>query len=320
MQVFLPLWKRPINQRAGIQQLQWSSRLGNIENNSNQTISIPKDVHLLDIKQTVLKPSVEIKNDSESIKLSSSSNVYEQPLPNLRQTAVENASKIDISRAPKQLHPKLQAAHLQYADVFAPDLSVGYNNYSGDHLVRLQFADENRPQMSKCHVPKWSGKNDRIKQKKMDSLEKQGVLVDPYEHNIPIKLISPCFLKVKARAKDKDLDDCQMAEIRWIISPAQLNPYLRQLHTTNVTKEDLFIFKSEKPFCIEFDLYDGYFQNHVHKDDWGYLAVETPFKGIRVLTRSGQGLLNQEIEMNQLLTKILGEEIGKLEDDQKKKL
>ena len=78
-----------------------------------------------------------------------------------------------------------------------------------------------------------------------------------------------------------------------------------------VTKEDLFVFKSERPFCIEFDMYDGYFQNHVHKDDWGFLAVETPFKGIRVLTRSGQGLLNQEIEMAQLLTKVLGKEIEK---------
>ena len=39
--------------------------------------------------------------------------------------------------------------------------------------------------------------------------------------------------------------------------------------------------------------------------------METPFKGIRVLTRSGQGLLNQEIEMCQLLTKVLGEEIEK---------
>ena len=165
--------------------------------------------------------------------------------------------------------------------------------------------------MSKCHVPKWAGKNDHVKQKKMDSLESQGVLIDPYQYNIPIKIISPSFLRVKARAKDKDLEDCDLSEIRWIISPSQLNPYLRQLQTNNVTKEDLFIFKSEKPYCIEFDMYDGYFQNHVHRDDWGYLAVETPFKGIRVLTRSGQGLLNQEIEMNQLLTKILGQEIEK---------
>ena len=73
----------------------------------------------------------------------------------------------------------------------------------------------------------------------------------------------------------------------------------------------MFVLKSEKPHCIEFDLYDGYFQNHIDLKDWGYLAVETPYKGIRVLTRSGQGLLNQEIEMGQLLTKVLGDEIEK---------
>ena len=83
----------------------------------------------------------------------------------------------------------------------------------------------------------------------MDSLESQGVLVDPYKHNIPVKLISPSFLKIKVRAKDKELEDCDISEIRWIISPSQLNPYLRQLQTNNITKEDLFIFKSEKPFC-----------------------------------------------------------------------
>ena len=165
--------------------------------------------------------------------------------------------------------------------------------------------------MTKCHIPKWAGKHDDAKQKKMDDLESQGVLLDPYKHDIPINLISPSFLRIKARAKDKPIDECDLSDLRWIISPAQLNPHLRQLHTNTVTKEDLFTFKAKKPHCIEFDLYESYFQNHVHPDDWPYLAVETPFKGIRVLTRSGQGLLNQEIEMNQLLTKIMGEEIEK---------
>ena len=129
--------------------------------------------------------------------------------------------------------------------------------------------------------------------------------------NIQIKLISPSFLRTKARAKGKELNDCDISDIRWIISPCQLNPYLRQLHTNNTSKEDLFIFKSEKPHCIEFDLFEGYFQNHISRQDWGYLAVETPYKGLRVLTRSGQGLLNQEIEMAQLLTKVLGSEYRK---------
>ena len=46
----------------------------------------------------------------------------------------------------------------------------------------------------------------------------------------------------------------------------------------------------------------------------------TPFSGIRVLTRSGQGLLGQSEELDELMAKILGEEIKegratKIQDD-----
>ena len=284
--------------------------LVSIENKSKNPINIPKDVHLINVKPAQIIPLEEIMKKSKLVNLTNVISEVEDKI-DFNREAVQNASSIDISRAPPQLQTKLKQAHLHYADVFAPDLTLGYNGYSGEHFVRLQFADENRPQMSKCYVPKWSGKDDAIKQKKMDLLERQGVLVDPYKEGIAIKMISPSFLRVKARAKDKNLEDCDLSDLRWIISPGQLNPYLRQLQTNSITKQDLFIFKSEKPNCIEFDLFEGYFQNHVSRDDWGYLAVETPFKGLRVLTRSGQGLLNQEIEMCQLLTKVLGEQIEK---------
>ena len=279
-----------------------------IRNDTDKIISIPSDVHLIGVSPTYEYSMNEIIFDSSNYECNYRTNDEDQKLGKI---SLENAEKIDISRVSPQLQDKLRRAHRQYADVFSPDLTKGYNGHSGIHMVRLQFADDNRPMMNKCKIPKWAGKYDKIKQKKMDSLEAQGVLVDPYKHNVKIKMVSPCFLRVKARAKEKELNECDLSEIRWIISPSQLNPYLRQLQTKNVTKEDLFVFKSERPFCIEFDMYDGYFQNHVHKDDWGFLAVETPFKGIRVLTRSGQGLLNQEIEMAQLLTKVLGKEIEK---------
>ena len=35
----------------------------------------------------------------------------------------------------------------------------------------------------------------------------------------------------------------------------------------------------------------------------------TPFSGLRVLARSGQGLLGQSEELDELLAKVLGEEI-----------
>ena len=276
-------------------------------NKTQHPISIPNHVHALDVIPTSVTNTEDILLQATQINDSISKITSEE----LEDKGKENAKAIDLSRAPKQLQEQLKVAHLKYSDVFSPDLTEGYNSKSGSHLVRLRFADENRPEMKKCHIPKWAGKQDDIKQKKMDSLESQGVLLDPYKHDIPINLISPSFLRLKARAKNKPINECDLSEIRWIISPAQLNPHLRQLHTNIVSKEDLFAFKSNKPHCIEFDLYEGYFQNHIHPDDWPYLAVETPFKGIRVLTRSGQGLLNQEIEMNQLLTKVMGTEIEK---------
>ena len=283
-----------------------------ISNTSDKPISIPNDVHLLDVYHTEMVQVHKLELDSKHIHESDRENICNfNNAETLQEKGLLNAKNIDVTRAPKHLQEKLKQAHIQFSDVFAPDLSTGYNGHSGTHQVKLRFADEDRPQMSKSHVPKWSGKHDDMKQRKMDSLEEQNVLIDPYKHNIPIKLISPSFLRLKARAKGKEMEDCDLSEIRWIISPAQLNPHLKQLFTNTVSKEDLFSFKAEKPHCVEFDLYEGYFQNHLHKEDWGYLAVETPYKGLRILTRSGQGLLNQEIEMNQLLTKVLGEEIAK---------
>ena len=278
-----------------------------LKNKTTKPLSFPNDVPSLLMSKVDFLPMSQLsKGFGKELEAECQVNSVD-----ISETAVENAKKIDLTRAPKHLQKQLYQAHLQYADVFAPDLSVGYNGKLGPHVVKLRFADDNRPQMSKCHIPRWAGKDDKMKQLKMDDLERQGVLIDPYKANIPIKLISPSFLRVKARAKGKNINDCTTSEIRWIISPCQLNPYLRQLHVNNVSKEDMFVFKSEKKYCIEFDCYEGYFQNHIDKEDWSYLAVETPFKGLRVLTRSGQGLLNQEIELGQLLVKVLGPEIEK---------
>ena len=71
---------------------------------------------------------------------------------------------------------------------------------------------------------------------------------------------------------------------------------------------------------IIIDLYNAFFQNHVSKDDQQWLGIMTPFSGLRVLTRSGQGLLGQSEELDELMAKILGDDIKegratKIQDD-----
>ena len=60
---------------------------------------------------------------------------------------------------------------------------------------------------------------------------------------------------------------------------------------------------------IIIDLYNAFFQNHLSKDDQQWLGIMTPFSRLRVLTRSGQGLLGQSEELDEIMAKILGDDI-----------
>ena len=60
---------------------------------------------------------------------------------------------------------------------------------------------------------------------------------------------------------------------------------------------------------IIIDLYNTFFQNHIAEDDQQWLGIMTPISILRVLTRSGQGLLGQSDELDELMANILGDKI-----------
>merc|ERR1711940_461755 len=62
-------------------------------------------------------------------------------------------------------------------------------------------------------------------------------------------------------------------------------------------------------FIIQMDLYSGYFQNHMSEDAIPWLGVQTPFGGLRVLSRSGQGLMGMAEEFDELTAKVLKQEM-----------
>ena len=47
----------------------------------------------------------------------------------------------------------------------------------------------------------------------------------------------------------------------------------------------------------------------MHTDDKLYLGIMTPFGGLQVLSRSGQGLIRQSKELDKLMAKVLKQEI-----------
>ena len=147
-------------------------------------------------------------------------------------------------------------------------------------------------------------------QSKCDELEHQGVLVDPKRHNIDIRHVSPCFIQQKARAKHKPLESCDLSEIRFITCFNVLNESIHPVSGRSNSYNDILAFISRHKFLIFADLYNSYFQIRVNRKHWKYLGIMTPHRGLKVMTRCGQGLLNSDVELDQVLARVLGDDIS----------
>ena len=268
-----------------------------ISNNSMEPVIIPNDINVVDITSC---KSVNIQD----IQTKPHKPVILPTKPDLSKIKIETSAL-----TPNQLK-QLNDAHSKYSDVFDGKLT-GYNGYYGKHLVSLQWADESRPKSNRIHPPTWSSSKDQMLQKKIDQLTEMGVLTDPYQHNIQVKCVHPCFLQKKARAAGKDFDQCSLDELRFLTAPNTVNDKCRQVQTKVPDQNEIFKFLGNNKFVIFADLFESFFQNHLKKDDWGYVAINSPYKGLRVYTRSMQGLLNQDEELSQLLFKVLGDDIMK---------
>ena len=272
-----------------------------ITNNTDAPLSIPTDINCVDI---TMCNTINIADIQTKPHMPGSTSIGE--------TTNENHKKISSNINQSLLNDNqmamLDEIHTTYKNVFDGHLT-GYNGRFGKHIVSLQWADNTRPKTNKLYSPMWSSSKDVVLQKKIDQLTEMGVLADPYEHNIQVKCVHPCFLQKKARAGDKNVEDCSMDEIRFLTAPSAVNDKCRQVQTKVPDQNEIFKFLANNKFVIFADLYESFFQNHLNKQDWGYMAINSPFKGLRVYTRSTQGLINQDEELSQLLSKVIGQNI-----------
>ena len=97
-------------------------------------------------------------------------------------------------------------------------------------------------------------------------------------------------------------DDCRL-----LINYGPINNLIKNIPSAMSTPDDVFIQLGRWKHIIIVDLYNAFFQNHIHPEDQPYLGIMTPFGGLRVLARSGQGLIGQSEELDELMVKILKE-------------
>ena len=266
-----------------------------INNNTKEPFVIPDDINVVDV---ISCSSVDV----QAIQTKPHEPTMINKVPDISKI------KIETSGLTQNQIDNLNHIHHKYKNVFDGNLT-GYNGYFGKHLVSLQWADESRPKTNRIHPPTWSSSKDIMLQKKIDQLTEMGVLADPYQHNVQVKCIHPCFLQKKARAADKSFEDSSLDELRFLTAPNAVNDKCRQIQTKVPDQNEIFKFLGNNKYVIFADLFESFFQNHLDKEAWGYVAINSPYKGLRVYTRSTQGLLNQDEELGQLLSKVLGDEI-----------
>ena len=193
---------------------------------------------------------------------------------------------------------------------FHSDLTGGYNHRAGKHFASLRFKSETKPEAKTLGMPAYSRKCAAMQQAAMDRLEQQGVLTHPQDHDIQVRLISPSWVIQKGSAKHKKLEDCTLDELRYVVAFNALNDHLLPQPSKPSSAIKALKFLARWKYYIFADLQNSYFQIHLAKRDWCWTGVMTPFKGVRVLTRAGQGLLNSEAELDELLERVLGPHIS----------
>ena len=191
-----------------------------------------------------------------------------------------------------------------FAEVFNKDLTDGYNDFYGRHRCQLNWTGEERPFASKVRVPNYHHELRGLQQELMDELTVQGVLLIPQQHNINIQSVCPSFLQKKQRAKDKSQHLLTKDDVHLLINFGPVNDKIKPIPSHVAKTDDVIIALGRWKELIIFNLYNGYFQIKMCDDAIPWIGVQTPFGGLRVIARSGQGLLRQVEEFYEVLAKV----------------
>ena len=267
-----------------------------IKNTSTTPIIRGKDVKAIQIRPTA--PFT--KENTVPAIINSTSNIAHNPIDQI------NFNTQGVSA---QTIQAINQLHHQHFQVFDKDLATGYNGAFGPHTCRLNWASDTRPTQTGVRSICYSHDLKQLHQQVCDELTQQQVLGIPQDFHTNVQYVCPSFLRRKPKAKGKANHLLTKDDVRLVVNFSPINDHLKNIPSTKTTTNDILIALGRWKVIIVFDLHQGFFQNHMEPEDCKWLGIATPFGGIRFLRRSGQGLLGQSEELEELLTKIIKDEL-----------
>ena len=181
-----------------------------------------------------------------------------------------------------------------YDDVFDPHFK-GYNGAVGPYQARVNMGPVQPPQR-KRRVPHYNRDKLVELQDKFDRLEELGVFKRPEDIGIDVEYLNSSFLVKKPSGG-----------FRLVIAFSEVGRYSKPQPALLPDVDSTLRQIGQWKYIIATDLASAFYQIPLARESMKYCGVATPFKGVRVYTRSAMGMPGSEVALEELMCRVLGD-------------
>ena len=244
-----------------------------LTNSSNEPKAISRHKHLSEILPTADAPSLTPNPAATSHSLP----VKPHSLPPFSSSVSPDPDKL----LPHATRLKFQQLLQKYDRAFNPDIT-SYNSAAGPNQATVNMGPVQLPQR-KGRVPQYSRNNLVQLQAKFDKLEQSQVFRHPEDLGITVECLNPSFLVKKLSGGHRLVT--AFADVAHYSKP---QPSL--MPDVNTTLRTIAPWR----YMIQTDLTRAFYQIPLAQSSLRYCGVATPFRGMRVYTRSAMGMPGSE--------------------------
>ena len=170
-----------------------------------------------------------------------------------------------------------------------------YNGYFGPFEATVNMGPVEPPQR-KGRVPQYARDKLMELQSKCDELEKQGILRRPEDINMTVEYLSPSFLVKKSNGGH-----------RLVTAFSDVGKYSKPQPSLMPNVDAILRQVAQWKYIIVTDLTSAFYQIPLSRQSMKYCGISTPFKGVRVYTRSTMGMPGSETTPEELMCRVLGD-------------
>ncbi len=228
--------------------------------------------------------------------------IHSSTTPFSDEVQIDNGNKLSDT-----MRQQFREVTRDYDNVFNPSYP-GYNGAVGPFKAIVNMGPVQPPQR-KGRLPQYG--RDRLSelQDKFDELEALGVFKRPEDINVNVEYLNPSFLVRKSNGGS-----------RLVTAFTEVAQYAKPQPSLMPDVESTLRTIGGWQYIITTDLTSAFYQIPLDRQSMKYCGVATPYKGVRVYTRSAMGMPGSETALEELMSRVLGDLIHegivtKLADD-----